>query len=226
VSFDGETLHAEVPLRYAARFSARIKNPFGGKWLRVAQDEPWGTAEDPQRATLHVHTRVEITPQWELHLHTEVDAPEHGPPPGGELCTSGMFKLCITKDSLAPEVRRRLEAELVPRIREELDKLDRQIEDKVQLRARAERLWRALPAPRALGAYDRYTTLMPQRAGLELHAGEGEIVIEPAVFGTLTTHQGTPPALEAPALPDRQPLAELPPERSQDDRLFSLDALL
>lgn len=225
VQFDGETVHAEVPLRYAAKFDARLKNPFGGKWLKVAQDADWGTPNEPQRMTLRLHMHVEITPQWELHVHTDVDAPEHGEAPGGELCTGGMFKLCISNASFAPEVRRRLDAEIVPRIRAELEQLDRKIEEAVQLRPRAEHIWAELSAPHALGAYDRYSVLMPEQAGLALRAEEDEIVVEPAVFGRVTYHEGLPPRVSAPPLPDKLPVSALPGERAEDSTVFSIDLL-
>jgi hypothetical protein len=224
VRFEGDTLHVEVPLRYAVKFDAKVKNPFGGKWLRVARDEAWGTESEPQHMMLRVATHVEITPQWELHLSTQVESPEHGDPPGGQLCTSGLFKLCITKDSFAPEVRRRLDAEIVPRIQSELEKLDRTIEEKVELRARAERMWNGLTQPRSLGAHDQYSMIMPQAAALNLQPGDAELVVDAAVHGQVTYYQGAPAALPTPPLADRVPLDELPGERVQDPRLFSIDA--
>lgn len=224
VRFEGDTLFVDVPLRYAAKFDARIKNPFGGKWIKVAQDEDWGSEGDPQHLTLHLRTHVEITPQWELRLRTEVDTPEHGAPPGGKLCTSGFLELCITKDSFASEVRRRLDAEIVPRVHGELEKLDRQIEERVQLRQRVEKLWRDLGQPRAQGAYDRYTTILPLQAALALHGQDGEIVLEPAVHGIVTYHQGKPEPVAAPALADKVELDAMPGERVSDPRVFSIDA--
>jgi hypothetical protein len=225
VQFDsnGSDLHVEVPLRYAAKFSARLKNPFGGKWLKIAQDADWGTADEPQRVTLRVHTHVEITPNWELQLHTEVEPPEHGAPPAGNLCTGGAFRLCISADSLAPEVRRRIDAEIVPRIKAELENLDRQIESKVNLRVRAEQIWQQVTQPRALGEYDRFSVIEPQQAALELQADGDEIVMTPAVAGRVTFHQGRPPGADAPPLPDRVPLAALPSEHKQDSRVFAID---
>jgi hypothetical protein len=224
VRFQGDTLFIEVPLRYAVKFDAKVKNPFGGKWFKVAQDEDWGSERDPQRVTLRFKTRIEITPHWDLHLSTDVDAPEHGPAPEGKLCTSGVFKLCITKDSFSPEVRRRLDAEVVPRVRSELEKLDRKIERAVELRSRAERMWRGLTQPRSLGSHDQYSVLLPRAAALQLQPGDAELVVEAAVHGKVTYFQGAPPALAAPPLADKVPLAALPGERIQDPRVFSIDA--
>jgi hypothetical protein len=224
VRFEGDSLHVDVPLRYAVKFDAKVKNPFGGKWIKVAKDEDWGSESEPQRLTLRVTTRVEINPQWELHLQTQVENPEHGPAPGGELCTSGVFKLCITKDSFAPEVRRRIDAEIVPRVRRELEALDRKIEQTVDLHARAERTWNGLTQPRSLGVHDQYSVIMPQRAALQLQPGDAELVVDAAVHGTVTYFQGAPAAREAPPLADKVPLEELPGERVQDPRLFSIDA--
>ncbi|HTU58521.1 MAG TPA: DUF4403 family protein, partial [Polyangiales bacterium] len=177
VRFQGDSLWVDVPLRYAAKFDAKMKNPFGGKWFKVAKDEDWGSERDPQRVTLHVRTRIEITPQWELHLATDIDRPEHGPAPDGKLCTSGAFKLCISKDSFTSEVRRRLEAEAVPRVRNELEKLDRKIEQTVDLRARVERTWRRLTEPRSLGSHDQYSVILPRSAALSLQPGDAELVV-------------------------------------------------
>jgi hypothetical protein len=224
VRFEGDALHVDVPLRYAVKFDAKVKNPFGGKWIKVAKDEDWGTESDPQRVTLRVTTHVEISPQWELQLSTQIEPPEHGAAPGGELCTSGIFKLCITKDSFAPEVRRRIDAEIVPRVQRELEQLDRKIEQTADLRARAERLWNGLTQPRPLGVHNQYTAIMPQRAALQLQPGDAELVVNAAVHGTLTYFQGAPAAQAAPPLADKVPFEELPGERVQDPRLFSIDA--
>lgn len=223
VRFEGDTLFVDVPLRYAARFDAKMKNPFGGKWFKVAKDEDWGSERDPQRVTLHVRTRIEITPQWELQLVTELDRPEHGPAPEGKLCTSGAFKLCITKDSFTSEVRRRLEAEVVPRVRNELEKLDRKIEQTVDLRARVERMWRGLTEPRSL-SHDQYSSIMPRLAALNLQPGDAELVVDAAVHGKVTYYQGKPPSVEAPPLADKVSIDALPGERVQDPRVFSIDA--
>jgi|GEM_PF-4781502 len=223
VRFEGDTLLVDVPLRYAARFDAKMKNPFGGKWLKVAKNEDWGSERDPQRVTLHVRTRIEITPQWQLHLATDIDQPEHGPAPDGKLCTAGAFKLCITKDSFTSEVRRRLEGEVVPRVRSELEKLDRKIEQTVDLRARVERTWRGLTEPRSL-SHDQYSTIMPRLAALNLQPGDAELVVDAAVHGKVTYFQGKPPSVEAPPLADKVSFDALPSERVQDPRVFSIDA--
>jgi hypothetical protein len=222
VHADGDTLLVEVPLRYAAKFNARIKNPFGGKWLKVAEDADWGTPDDPQHMTLRVRTHVEITPQWELHLSTEVDQPEHGAPPSGQLCTGGIFKLCIAQDSFAPEVRRRLDAELVPRIQSKLDEIDREIEQKVDLRARAERVWNQLPQPRPLAARDQFSVVEPRQAALELHGQGEEIVVEPAIAGKVTYFQGKPSAGSAPPLPDKSASSDLAGERREEPGLLGI----
>jgi hypothetical protein len=223
VRFEDDTLHVEVPLRYAVKFDAKLKNPFGGKWIKVAQDEDWGTESEPQRVTLRLSTRVEISPQWQLQLRTEVDPPEHGQPPDGKICTSGAFKLCVTKDSFAPEVRRRIDAEIVPRVRSELETVARRIEETVDLRARVERIWRDLGKPRALG-HDQYSVIMPRTAALQLQPGDAELVVEAAVYGRVTYSQGKPRAIETPPLADKEPLDALPGERVSDPRLFSIDA--
>lgn len=223
VRFEGDTLFVDVPLRYAAKFDAKVKNPLGSNWFRVAKDQDWGSERDPQRVTLHVRTRIEITPSWELRVSTEVDAPEHGPAPAGKLCTSGAFKLCVTKDSFAPEVRRRLEAEVVPRVRSELSKLDRKIEQTVDLRTRVGRIWRGLTEPRSLG-HDQYSVIVPRMAALRLQPGDAVLVVDAAVHGQLTYSQGAPASIAAPPLADKVAFDALPGERVRDPRLFSIDA--
>jgi hypothetical protein len=170
-----------------------------------------------------VHTHVEITSNWELHLHTEVEPPDHGAPPDSKLCTGGAFRLCISADSLAPEVRRRIDAEIVPRIKAELETLDRRIESTVNLRVRAEKVWQQLTQPRALGEHDRFSVIEPRQAALDLRAENDEIILEPAIDGRVTFHQGRPPAAVAPPLPDRVALDALPGERTQDTRVFAID---
>jgi hypothetical protein len=224
VRYEGDNLLVQVPLRYAVKFDAKVKNPFGGKWLKVAQNEDWGTADEPQRVTLHLSTRVEINPQWELRLATEMNPPDHGAPPGGELCTSGIFKLCITKDSFAPEVRRRIDAEVVPRVQRELEQLDRKVEEAVKLRERAERMWNGLTQPRAINAHDQFSAIVPEQAAIELQGADAELVVTAAVHGKVTYTQGKPAPLAAPPLADKVGIEALEGDRVQDPRVFSIDA--
>jgi hypothetical protein len=211
--FADRTLQVDVPVRYAARFNARVKSPFGG-WLTVAKNEPWGTEGDPQRLRLRVNTRVKVTAQWELQLRSKVERPEHGSPPGGKLCTGGAFKLCVSKDSVAPEVRKRIDAEIVPRMEQALGDADRQLEAAAALRARLEQAWRAIGKPQQFDAHGRWVVIEPRQAALELHADADAIIIEPAVHARVSYHESKPKRLYPP-LPDKVALSDLPGERMQ-----------
>lgn len=211
--FEGKTLQVDVPVRYAARFNARVKSPFGG-WLKVAKDEPWGTERDPQSLRLRVRTKVKVTAQWELQLRSKVEPPEHGPPPGGKLCTGGAFKLCVAKDSIAPEVRKRIDAEIVPRMEKALEEADRQLEAAAALRTRLEQAWRALSKPQQFDNHGRWVVIEPRMAALELRAEGDAIVVEPAVFARVSYHEGKPKRPSS-ALPDKVRMSELPGERMQ-----------
>jgi hypothetical protein len=216
--FDGGVLHVDVPLRYAARFNARVKSPFGG-WLKLAKDEPWGTKKDPQRVTLRVHTKVRVNKGWELKVRSSIDPPEHGAPPGGKLCTGGSFKLCVPKDSVAPEVRRRIDGEIVPRMQQALDEVDRSLQAAVALRSRVEQAWQTLAQPRQVGSNaaseprDRWAVMEPRQAALELRADGDAIVVDAAVFARVSHHDGQPQPAAAIPLPNKSKLADLPGER-------------
>lgn len=210
VSFSDSTLHLEVPLRYAARFNARVKNPFGGKWMTVARNEAWGTPEHPLRVTVRLHSRITISPDWQLTLATKVDPPEHGPPPSGKICTGGAFKLCVTKASVAPQVQRQIDAEVRNRIGKAAADFDRTAPSKLALRQRVQRIYRRLVEPKAT-EHGRFMTLAPRQAALSLRAEPGAVVVEPAVFAQLAYHDQRP-RFSAPALPLRSAISALPDE--------------
>lgn len=205
-------LRSDVPVRYAARFNARVKSPFGG-WLTVAKNEPWGTEAAPQRVTLRVHTEVEVTEHWELRLSSRVDPPEHGPAPDGDMCTGGSFKLCIPKASVAPEVHRRIDAEIMPRMQQALADADRRLQEMVALRSRLEQAWQALAQPRRFDDYDRWAVIEPRQAALGWRADGDAIIIEPYVSARVSYYEAKPPAVVAPPLPDKSLLSALPGKR-------------
>lgn len=206
-------LQIDVPVRYAARFDARVKNPFGGKWLTVARDEPWGSAEDPQRMGLRVHTQVDVSPSWELALSSKVDAPEHGPPPAGNICTGGGFKLCIAKSSFASEVSRRIDGEIVPRIQNALEDADRHLQDQIALRSRVEQAWQALSRPHPSDDHGRWTIVEPRQAALDLSPDGDAIRVEAAVFARVSYYESEPPAPAPSPLPDKVRRGRLPGKR-------------
>jgi len=207
-----DALHVDVPVRYAARFNARVKSPFGG-WLNIAKDEPWGTKKAPQRITLRVHTRVKLNARWELKLRSGIDAPEHGPPPDGKLCTGGSFKLCVAKSSVAPEVRQRLDAEIMPRMKQALGEVDQRLQGAVAIRSRLEQAWQALAQPRRLGDGDRWVVFEPRQVGLVLYQDGDALVVEPVVSARVSYYEGQPQVPATPPFPDRSPLSDLPGER-------------
>jgi hypothetical protein len=214
LQFADGVLQVEVPVRYAARFNARVKSPFGGKWLTVARDEPWGTAGDPQRMSLRVHTQVDVSPSWELGLSSSVDAPEHGPPPEGNICTGGAFKLCIAKSSFASEVSRRIDGEIVPRIQKALDGADRRLQDQIALRSRVEQAWQALSQPHPIDDHDRWAIVEPRQAALDLRPDGDAIIVEAVIFARASYYESKPPAPAATPLPDKVRRGKLPGRRT------------
>jgi hypothetical protein len=217
--FADSTLHVEVPLRYAARFNARVKNPFGGKWLTLVTDQPWGTQQQPQRVVLRIKSRVAITEDWELRLDSSVDEPDYGPPPEGSLCTGGSFKLCVSKASVAPEVRARLDAEILPRLRRGVAEIERRVIELVALRQRLEQAFRRLARPVAVGNH-HFVRIEPRAAALELRGDAGDIVVEPALHARVSHHRAEPEAVALPPLPRRSPLSQLPGERIELPEAF------
>jgi hypothetical protein len=110
-------------------------------------------------------------------------------------------------------VRQRLDAEILPRMKQALGEADRSLQGAVALRARLEQAWQALAQPRRLGDGDRWVVFEPRQVGLALRQDGDALVVEPAVFARVSYHDGQPQAPATVPFPDRSPLAELPGER-------------
>jgi hypothetical protein len=131
------------------------------------------------------------------------------------MCTDGSFKLCVPKASVAPQVRRRIDAEIMPRMQHALDEADRRLQDAAALRSRLEQVWQALAQPRSVDDHDRWAVIEPRQAALGLRAEGDAIVVEPAVSARVSYYDGKPPPVAPPPLPDKSPLSALPGKRMQ-----------
>lgn len=224
VQFEDSTLIVDVPVRYAGKFDARVKNPFGGNWMTVANGEPWGTPQNPQQATLRVRTQVDISPQWTLSMRSTVEPPVHGPPPEGQICTGGGFRLCVSKASVAPTVRSRLDSEVMTRVRKAIGAFERDTVQMLSLRGQVQRVYRDLLEPKP-AEHNRWMTLTPSATALSIYVDGDDLVFEPAIAGRLTWHEDKP-SVGPPALPDRQPMTTLVGERKDLPEAFLPPELL
>lgn len=214
---EGEVVHVELPLRYAAEIRGKAKAPFG-KSISLAKGQTWGTEAAPQRMTLRGRARIAVSDKWELDVALELDAPKHGTAPSGSLCTSGSFTICTPKDTIAPLVRKRLDAEIAKRFKRLDGVLAKHVRDTVRLPSRVETLWNLLGCPipldpgvkfdcgkrKAPKRATRWLVLEPIAADVTFR-GEGDaLVVEPSVTARIEHVDGTaPPRREVPPLPGR-----------------------
>jgi hypothetical protein len=145
-----DTLTVTVPLHYAAHFRAKVKNPLGGDWIWVTKDDTWGTQADPQDLTVTVTLKPHVEPTWEIKSGMKLESLVHGPAPKGDACVKVGIKACVSRESLAPSIRSRIDAYLTPKLEGALAKVDGELNKKLKLKAHAEKLWSAVQVPQPL----------------------------------------------------------------------------
>lgn len=227
---DGDVVHVELPLRYAAEVRGNAKTPFG-KSIALAKGQSWGTEAHPQSLTLRGRARVSVSDAWELGIAMTFDDPKHGDAPSGSICSAGAVQICVPKETLAPIVRKKFDAEIQKR----LAKLDALIVKKARTAAalptRAKTLWSLLGCPvpldpavkfdcatrKAVKTSTRWLVLDPLAADLALRGDADALVVEPRVTVRVERAEGVePPRREVRPLPPRGKLPEGAPATNID----------
>lgn len=240
VRVEGDVVHVELPLRYAAEIRGKARTPFG-KSIALAQGQSWGTQAEPQRLTLRGRARVSVSETWDLDVAIKFDDPKHGDPPSGSICSAGGLQICVPKETLAPIVRKKFDAEIEKR----LAKLDALVAKKARtaaaLPSRVKTLWSLLGCPvpidpavkfdcatrKAAKTSTHWLLLDPLAADLAWRADADALVVEPRVTVRVESVQGIePPRREVRPLPPRGKLPEGAPATTIDTSVtFDVDEL-
>ena len=152
IGFAKGVLRSEIPLRYWADVRGAVKSPLPwhkNRWFDLERAS-WGTREAPQRITLIVHTRAQVTPAGDLRVESSLEPLTPGPAPDGSFCVKAGIRLCVSKQTFAGEVRSAFERRVEPELRAAVAALDRRLEQEADLRPRLQHAWQALHCPRAL----------------------------------------------------------------------------
>ncbi|HEX2677994.1 MAG TPA: DUF4403 family protein, partial [Polyangiales bacterium] len=224
--WEGETLIVVVPVRYAADVRAQVKNPLGGNWLWVTKGESWGTKKDPQEITATFRAKLSIGDGYRLHADTELEPLKHGKAPSGDVCIQAIAQLCVSKESLAPQVRKHLDAYLKPRIERELGGANAQLEQLLNVKARAQSLWSALQKPLRVQKPDQvdcptnlggtcklpaWLIAQPTALGISApHLDGSDVRADVAITGKLAVQLGAAPKVKAVPLPKLSAVTEPP----------------
>lgn len=224
-SFADQTLKVRVDVHYAANVRASTKNPLGGR-IWITRGESWGTRSEPQELSATFHARLDVEDDFSVKATAELDAIEHGPAPSGEVCVQALARLCISKELVAPRVRKNLEQYLVPRIKKALGDADRQVERALNLKRQAGTLWTALQRPQPLakpGQIDcpgevgalcttpAWLVAQPTAIGVSQPRLDGkDLRVDLAIDGKLAVKLGSPPKVKPTPLPKLSPVTGTP----------------
>lgn len=218
VSFDDQTFHVSVPLRFAANVRAWVKNPVNSSdWISIAKNESWGTRQEPQRLTATFSAKLDVDGKWRVTSDLRMGELEHGPAPSGSICKKVVIDICVKRESIAPRVNRGIDDYVRPRIEKALAKLEGRVDDVFRLKKRAGEVWTALQKPRAVklpGAKEpAWVVVEPSAVALGRPELDGsDVRIDLAVQGRVQLVGGKPPAAgkrELPALGRELPPAGL-----------------
>jgi len=178
-SFDDQTLKVGVVVHYAAVVRASARGPLGGT-IWITKGVTWGTKSEPQDIKAKFSAKLKIEDDYSLKAQTKLDDIDHGKAPSGELCVKALVKVCVTKESIAPMVNKKLESQLVPQIQKALKGADKQVAKALNLKKQAATLWSAVQQPQSLQKLGQADC--PSEAG-NLCSTPAWLVAEPASLG-------------------------------------------
>lgn len=223
-SFDDGTLSVTVNVRYAADVRAWTK--LGRSRIWITKGETWGTKAEPQRIAAKFHAKFKIEDDFRVTAEAKLDDIDHGPAPSGQACAKVVAKVCISKETIAPMVRKNLEKALVPQIEKALDQADQQFEKQLNLKKQAQTLWSALQQPQSLQklGQDRCPTeagavcttpawliAKPASLGVSQPRMDGkDLRVDLAFAGQLAVQLGNKPAVKPTPLPKLKPVTDPP----------------
>jgi len=233
VSIDGRKLRVELPVRYHADLRGRVRVPFVKKWLPLSGDLDWGTGKHPQRVTVAATVELDVAPDYALRLDAKALPLVHGKPPGGKACVKAGISLCVSKKGLAPEVRKRIDGVVKPRLDRALSALKKQLRAAIDTRRQVRALWATAGCPWSLTAgvpvcdgesaakHDLWLRFEPKRVGVgtprlvsaprdgkgkgkSKAKGKQRVELDLSVNGRATVVAGAWPALHVSPLPAPQ----------------------
>lgn len=220
-SFADHTLKVGVVVHYAAVVRASMKNPLGGR-IWITKGVTWGTKAEPQDITAKFHSKLEIADNFSIKSNTRLDDIDHGQAPSGELCVKALVKVCVSKESIAPMVNKKLESQLVPQIQKALKGADKQIAHQLSLKKHAQQLWTALQKPQSLQKLGQancpsefgeacktpaWLIAQPATLGVSQPQMDGkDLRVDLAIGGKLLVAQGAPPKTKPTPLPALGPV--------------------
>jgi hypothetical protein len=223
-SFADRTLKVGVNVYYAAdiRASTRI----AGKTVWITKGATWGTKAEPQRLAAKFNAKLTIKDDFGVDAQTTLADLDHGKAPSGTLCAKFIAKVCIDKKLIAPEVRKNLEKNIVPKIEKALAGADKQIEKSLALRPQAEKLWTALQQPQQLQKLGQancpteagsicttpaWLVAQPSSFGISQPRMDGkDLRVDLAIAGKLAVQLGDRPKVNPTPLPPLKPVTGPP----------------
>jgi hypothetical protein len=207
VTFDDQSFHVTVPLRFAANVRAWVKNPIkSSDWISIAKNESWGTKADPQLLTATLSARLDVDGKWHVTSDLRMGKLEHGPAPTGSICKKLLIDVCVKRESIAPRVNRGIDDYVRPRIEKALAKLEGRLDEVFQLKKRAGQVWSALQKPRPVklpGAKEpSWVVVDPTAVALSRPALDGsDVRIDLAMQGRVQVVGGKQPEVGKRPLP-------------------------
>ena len=223
-SYDEQTLKVRVNVHYAADVRASAKNPLGGR-IWITKGVSWGTKAEPQDLSARFTAQLHVEDDFRVQADAELVDLDHGKAPSGDVCVeTAIARLCISKESIAPMVRKNLERQLVPRIEKALDQADQEIERALDAKKHAQKLWGALQQPQPLqqrgqsncpseiGAVCKtpaWLVARPETVGLAPPRMDGKhLRVDLGIGGQLSVVLGDKPQVKPTTLPKLKPMSE------------------
>jgi hypothetical protein len=223
-SFDNNTLHVSVSVRYAADFRATRK--IAGKRVWITKGDSWGTKADPQVITAKFHASFAINPDFTVSAKAELDDLDFGKAPAGAVCVKALAKICVTKATIAPMVNKNLEQQIVPMVQKALDDADQQVEQALNVKAHAQQLWTLIQQPQPLAAPGQancptelgglcktpaWFVARPESVGISQPRMDGNFLrVDLALAGQMSVALGRKPAVSPSPLPKLSPVTDPP----------------
>ncbi len=224
-SFDDGTLKVDVNVRYAADVRASVKNPLGGR-IWITKGQSWGTKTEPQLIKAKFHAGVSIQEDFSVKANAELDDIDHGPAPTGQACVKVIAKVCISKEQIAPMVRKNLEKQIVPQIEKALNKADKEFETALKLKPHAQTLWTALQQPQSLQKLGQancpseagalcttpaWLVARPESLGISQPRMDGkDLRVDLGIAGQIAVQLGDKPNTTPTPLPKLKPVTDPP----------------
>ena len=221
-SYDDQTLKVRVGVHYAADVRASTKNPLGGR-IWITRGTSWGTKAEPQDLSARFQARFRVEDDFSVRADVELVDLDHGKAPSGDVCVQAIAKLCVSKESVAPLVRKNLERQIVPRIEKALDQADREVERALNVKKHAQKLWIALQQPQPvqqpgqadcpgeIGAVCKlpaWLVVRPETVGLAPPRMDGKYLrVDLGVSGQLSVNLGDRPQIKPRPLPKLTPVS-------------------